>query len=633
MAKNIVILSDGTGNAAASRTPTNVWRLYQALDLSDPEKQVAFYDDGVGTERWRPLKMIGGGFGYGLKDNVLEMYRFLSRSYEDDDRIFVYGFSRGAYTVRVLVGLIHHCGLIRDAESGPDLEEISRQRYKDFRKRFSNLRTRIQRGLLPKRDGRREDGSGWDLRPEIAFLGVWDTVDAYGMPIDEMAVAWDRFVYPYRFPDRKLSPLVRQAAHALALDDERLTFHPVLWDEGERSTNPDGTPGSTAESQRIRQVWFAGVHANVGGGYPDDTLAHVPLDWMLSEIEDDQGNSPLIFLPGARDAIARRADIRGKLYDSRSGLQAYYRFKPRNVAETCADRDIDVTADIRIHESVFARIGNSALQYAPFAISTDYEVIPTRRWQTPPVFETPDGKERRARALEHVWDYVHWRRWLYIFLVATTIFLVASPWILSWSEVGDYDAGSILCLPQAAVELVSPLLPGWSERWQKALGQNPAVLVILIAIFVFQWIASGRLRATVARRAAAAWRLSLGEAAPDAEASRADDGIPVFTSLTRRLRTLCTGRCAKVRNWALAIAAFILMFVAAVVAADKIFDVARAACGLACTSTETKELGAREAPATAKLDPADQCLATGLRLVAGREYTITVAPADRPTQP
>lgn len=579
MPKNIVILSDGTGNAASSRMPTNVWRLYQSLDLGDAKRQVAFYDDGVGTERWRPLKMVGGAFGYGLKDNVLEMYRFLSRSYKDGDRIFVYGFSRGAYTVRVLVGLVHHCGLIRDAESGPDLKKISESRYKEFRKRFSNVRTQIQRTLSLKRDRRGEDGSGADVRPEIAFVGVWDTVDAYGLPIDEMAVAWDRFVYPYRFPDRKLSPLVSQAAHALALDDERLTFHPVLWDEGERSTNGDGAPGPTAESHRIRQVWFAGAHANVGGGYPDDTLALVPLDWMLSEIEDDRGASPLIFLPGAREAIARRADVGGKLYDSRSGLQAYYRFKPRKVAEACADEGNDVTAEIRIHESVFARIGDSALHYAPFAVSEDYAVVPARRGQTPPAAETPDGRARRAGAFEHVWDYVHWRRWLYVFLVLTTIFLALSPAILPWSRVEGCTAGFLRCLPEAALDLVSPALPGWSEPWQKVLGQNPAVFVILIAIVVFQWNASSRLRTTVARRATAAWRLSLGGAGPGAGAPVQDGGRPVFTPVTRWLRTLCTGRCARVRNWALAIAAFIVMLLAAAFAAKKVLEAASAALG------------------------------------------------------
>ena len=113
MAKNIVLLSDGTGNSAAKLFKTNVWRLYQALDLSRPEKQIAFYNDGVGTSSFKPLAILGGAFGWGLKRNIIDIYAFLCRNYEPGDRIYCFGFSRGAFTVRVLAGLIHREGLVR----------------------------------------------------------------------------------------------------------------------------------------------------------------------------------------------------------------------------------------------------------------------------------------------------------------------------------------------------------------------------------------------------------------------------------------------------------------------------------------------------------------------------------------
>src|SRR6476661_8778937 len=116
MAKNIVLLSDGTGNSAGKLFKTNVWRLYQALALSPPGSgapgQIAYYDDGVGSSSFRPAAVLGGAFGWGLKRNVLDLYTFLCRNYEPGDRIYAFGFSRGAFTVRVLSGMITDQGLV-----------------------------------------------------------------------------------------------------------------------------------------------------------------------------------------------------------------------------------------------------------------------------------------------------------------------------------------------------------------------------------------------------------------------------------------------------------------------------------------------------------------------------------------
>src|SRR3954467_13632693 len=111
MAKTIVLLADGTGNSAAKLFKTNVWRVYQALDLADPPapgepRQIAYYHNGVGTSVFKPLALLGGVFGVGLKRNVIDMYRFVCRNYEPDDRIFLFGFSRGAFTVRILASLL-----------------------------------------------------------------------------------------------------------------------------------------------------------------------------------------------------------------------------------------------------------------------------------------------------------------------------------------------------------------------------------------------------------------------------------------------------------------------------------------------------------------------------------------------
>ena len=118
--------------------------------------------------------------------------------------------------------------------------------------------------------------------PDIRFVGVWDTVDAYGMPVDELKLAIDEWVWPMSFADRDPSKKLLTIRHALSLDDERPTFRPVLWNEVVKD-HPDDRDARILSSETIRQVWFAGVHANVGGGYPDDGLAFTTLNWMMDE--------------------------------------------------------------------------------------------------------------------------------------------------------------------------------------------------------------------------------------------------------------------------------------------------------------------------------------------------------------
>ncbi len=129
MARKIVVLSDGTGNSSAALWRTNVWRTFDALDLSGSD-QVAFYDDGVGTSSFKPLAILGGAFGYGLKRNVIDIYKFVCRNYQaDGDEIFGFGFSRGAFTIRVVIGLILDQGLVQ-ADNEIDLDLLAAAAYK-----------------------------------------------------------------------------------------------------------------------------------------------------------------------------------------------------------------------------------------------------------------------------------------------------------------------------------------------------------------------------------------------------------------------------------------------------------------------------------------------------------------------
>ena len=134
--KNIVLLSDGTGNSAGKVWRTNVWRVFEGLDLSDPQ-QVACYDDGVGTSAFKPLAVLGGAFGWGLRRNVLTLYEFLCRNYQPGDRIYGFGFSRGAYTMRVVTGLALSQGIVK-GDTDEELHRNARLAYSAYREKFKS---------------------------------------------------------------------------------------------------------------------------------------------------------------------------------------------------------------------------------------------------------------------------------------------------------------------------------------------------------------------------------------------------------------------------------------------------------------------------------------------------------------
>lgn len=198
--KKIILLSDGTGNSAAKQHKTNVWRLYKALDPHSRD-QVAMYDDGVGSQEFLLFKLLGGLFGWGLKRNVIELYKFLCRNYARNDKILLFGFSRRAFTVRVLAGLIDTCGLYTEFESEHDLNEFARRSYAIYRKekyeqwRLSTLLAWIWDCLSCTRP--KDYASGVDTDIKIEFIGVWDTVYAYGIPNGfKLRDLWDRYIFP-----------------------------------------------------------------------------------------------------------------------------------------------------------------------------------------------------------------------------------------------------------------------------------------------------------------------------------------------------------------------------------------------------------------------------------------------------
>ena len=293
--KNIVLLSDGTGNSAAKRHKTNVWRLYQALDLDHPDEQIAFYDDGVGSQQFLPIKLLGSVFGWGLTRNVIDLYVALCRTYKAEDRVYLFGFSRGAFTVRMLAGLISCRGLYTSYTDENDLRRTALQHFRAYRSRHKRGYVHRLLHLFVGRPDLNNLNEKSDVTPHIEFIGAWDTVDAYGFPVYELVRLWDRLICPLRFVDQKLPTKVRHACHALSIDDERMSFRPVLWDERELEDGrvegasdgleEEGNDSDGDPRQVIEQVWFAGVHSDVGGGYPRNELARVTFDWMIAKVE------------------------------------------------------------------------------------------------------------------------------------------------------------------------------------------------------------------------------------------------------------------------------------------------------------------------------------------------------------
>lgn len=376
--KNIVLCSDGTGNTAIKARGTNVFKLYEAIDIQghkfDPSvtPQVAFYDDGVGTSTLAPMKLIGGAFGYGFGKNVKDLYTELAHVYEPGDHLYLFGFSRGAYTVRALSGLIQYCGIVDVKQVGHgSLKTCVKNCWTAFRREaFKRVSESERREGQPTADYGREDRERRkrfcavmddvhlpDGSVTIDFVGVWDTVGAVGMPFEELRDLFN-WIYPMRFSELTPSSRITRACHALSIDDDRRTFYPELWNEkGIRATQVD-------------QVWFAGVHSNVGGGYVKHGMSLVALDWMMAEAE----RCGLRFIEADRNYVRTHHDVHDELYDARAGLGAYYRWEPRNIVKLCRDHHISRP---KIHVSVFERIANGTACYAPLNLPSLCQVVRT----------------------------------------------------------------------------------------------------------------------------------------------------------------------------------------------------------------------------------------------------------------
>lgn len=346
----IAIFCDGTWNSPSIPQTTHVHKLQRAVKNEPLNGQVSVYFRGIGTENRfdGPVKKFfnkwgGGAFGWGLDAKVKEAYQFIAQVYQPGDEIYLFGFSRGAFTARSVAGMIRKCGIVDDTSPEGINTAFKLYRARGRRNRPDRKRVVAQRKKLSPRfatseaDIRMRGNDGAAL-VKISFVGVWDTVGARGIPIavgGPLALLWNR---QYKFHDMQLSSLVASARHALALDEMRVFFKPAVWDN---LHGPEGLNKGDDDNplRPYQQSWFIGNHSIVGGSAQAQALASIPMMWVLGGA-GRLTRDPNVILPLVpEDALAVSNEVKPK-----SGIFAGWRDGPKH------RRDVHPTAFQRLDE-------------------------------------------------------------------------------------------------------------------------------------------------------------------------------------------------------------------------------------------------------------------------------------------
>jgi len=317
--KRIVICADGTWNRPEKNLKedfaSNVLKLARSISplADDGVSQQVFYDWGIGS--YFDAK-VAGATGEGIQKNIMDNYRYIVQNYCAGDEIYLFGFSRGAYTVRALCGLINNCGILKRPDA--KLIELAFEHYKKSSRPWA---PDGEKSVVFRQKYCHES-------KEVKFVGVWDTVGAMGIPISFLGMFEDKD----EFYDTKLGRNVSIARHALAIDEFRSDFEPTIWEK--------------RENMDLKQVWFCGAHSDIGGSYKpadDGSLASdYPLTWMLDEA----------LLAGLQTEPHIRENIRlNPLSPIHNSRRSFYRIKKKFYR--CID---EKNMDVVLHESVYLRL-------------------------------------------------------------------------------------------------------------------------------------------------------------------------------------------------------------------------------------------------------------------------------------
>jgi len=329
--KRIAIFCDGTWNTPDKiddglNCQTNVVKMANALApvSEDGTEQLLYYDTGIGSEGDIIERVYDGATGTGISENILQAYRFLIKNYKSDDKIFLFGFSRGAFTVRSLSGLIRNSGILK-------LEYMDKMQraYDIYRSRKATYKPRAVESTLFRKTFAVEEST------KIKFIGVWDTVGALGNPLYLNGILSKK----NQFHNPELSSRIENAYHALAIDEKRKNFKATLWHKQ-----------SDSKGQVLEQVWFPGVHSDVGGGYQQNEsgLSDISLKWMLDKVQScDLKFNPIEINP---DSMAEKHE----------SYKGFYRLGGRNIRTIAANS----TTNESLHPSVMERY-NKDSAYRP----------------------------------------------------------------------------------------------------------------------------------------------------------------------------------------------------------------------------------------------------------------------------
>jgi uncharacterized protein (DUF2235 family) len=671
MAKKIVLFADGTGNAFSTQE-SNVWRLSEALDATN--ETAALYLPGVGTSSFKLWALLDGATGFGVPGNVCTLYTFLCDNWEPGTKIYMFGFSRGAFTIRTLIGLIASQGIVAKEQPNPDgtartidrneMQKYAMEAYVDYRLEIAKSWKWYERPplvsivhhlkeLLRKFRKTAYEKAKKVKEPCIEFVGLFDTVEAYGVPIDEMRQAIDRLIWPVSFRNGRMNTIAKNVRHALSLDDERTSFHPL------RIEPAIDEPIEEAR-KRIKEVWFVGAHSDVGGGYPDGALSYVPLVWMLNELNTEERlkrGGGLTFFPDAEKQWKAAACFSAPKHDARSMTGALYRYAPRSTQARSRFGETQFDPPV-VHHTVIERIAFGNDRYTPSPLTKEARVllpdgtvsdIFSEKGELPTKLKDIDEDAILARPfaalkaldgpkqeiLEKAQDRIWWRRLMYFAMLALLGAFLALPayvdglsdwlcervkdvpgveyWLRMWEGFGNAIGPMVGFLLQFVAGYVGPYL--------KALHEHPAITLVLLLAIVSLYLLSDALAKAISDLTYKAWTKH--------GAMDTDGAISWFGRGVRRLRTNAFSKgaysvSAKVIVpvvWGLVLIVFLGVLLGRI-----IFDF-RTGANLASFCTPSTRLQTvEEAPVTAASDfeTNKPCWPSGLGVAKGQKYLLTL---------
>ncbi|KYG25209.1 hypothetical protein SE92_20325 [Bradyrhizobium sp. AT1] len=566
--RKLVVFADGVGNAFSTQEST-IWRLYESLDHTSPD-QISHYIKGTGTAGWAPLAALDFATGVGVPSNVRKLYRFLCWNWRPGDEIYIFGFGRGAFTARTLAAMISSQGLV-PAEidglpvSSADMERNTMAAWREYRRQSVPFQkslptiwiTRLIRDVLlylyhlvfahrSYAEVRQHMEDRKEI--EIEFLGLFDTVEAFGVPVEELRVAIDWAIWPISFRSHRPSRKVKHICHALALDDERTTFHPLRIDQSDLPLE-----------QIVKEVWFAGVHSDIGGGYPDCSLSFVPLVWMVEQLR-----GKLRFHSGTIEHFRAYQSAIGPMHDSRRGAAMLYRYGPRHIGNSARDGGPPV-----VHFAVVERMLRGSDDYAPVmlpanawvylpngdtkalressgreAMKAAYLVPATDHWREEEAEAFVQMKAPDSEMSAVVQDTVWWRRVAYFALLYMIGVIAIWPWIVrslvrvsaddslqdtrTLSVITDIDwtLGEVI---GPVVHLVRSVLPDYASPWLDISLYYPFLTSIVATLTLWVWYRYAELRDAIQVRARLAWN------GPHRKRSPSDSDLRAFLLRFARL--------------------------------------------------------------------------------------------------